>query len=105
MSSDDIDPDPEIKRLLNQLPPQPPPVHTMDTDRNYVDTVYPDDPPNLTPIAFLKTKYATEAEAYARALEVASKRGLKIHRFFETALSWVAQCFKPQLTFPTDLGF
>lgn len=105
--SDDLpDEDPEIKRLLGQLPPPPAPVHCMDTDRSEVETIYPDDPPGLFPIALLKSKYATEAEAYGRALELASKRGVKIHRFFETALSWVAQCFKP-IAFPANdrLGF
>lgn len=95
----------EHERLLEQFPPEPPPVWTMETDTVDNTPAYSEEPPDLTPIALLKSKYATEQEAYGRALELATKRGLKIHRFFETAAAWVAQCYRAQTSFPPDLGF
>ena len=45
--------------------------------------------------------------AVERAVELAKIRGVKIHGFFETAVAYVAHCYKPlpAIDASTEVGF
>ena len=85
----------EIKRLMAQFPKPPPPVQDLNNPDPDFEPTYLDIPPGLFPIALLKSKYSSKHDAVVRAVELAKIRGVKIHGFFETAVAYVAQVYKP----------
>jgi hypothetical protein len=84
-------------QLLAQLPKPPPPLpFDMAADSSAVadETYYSTEPPNLRTIPLMHEKYATRAQALARANELAAMHGEKLHRLFYTARAWVAHTYK-----------
>ncbi len=74
-------------QLLEQLPPEPEPVPTLDAP---YDPTYPVDLARVT-IPLRKDKYANRQIAEVRARQLASIRGLRFLRMFETAAYYVAK--------------